>query len=500
AADEDEEDESEDKLRGAVRNQVSDHEWEEALDASIQKTASAYTRLPSAVSKNHILRIIMAVLVFALAGMIPAILLSVFSYGLSEFSASVMLSGFREAQFLQVLLFMLQEVANAGELEFSTIDQEPLNPDITTSVVIKDFSHVKKDAVYIKSLLQKSFDFYNLLSSVLLESSNVPDGWTPDSKLSIDVKRADPEVAFVAFSKGPYQCPFDNETLCENPNRIYNYHTYVGFDLLNAHFEKYMKFFLTQDGKPQLASTEEFLFILTSANFDLRKQYDQFTTEFLARMNGSVNTFTIVNLVCMIVQVVLYILTLFLSVLPLKATLNTITNTTNKLHTLIPNNAQYSAEFEEEIWTGVHQFDAGRKKLYDLSMLIVDSIQQFMAHTEVHSLTMELLQQTKIQFTAEEKMMTQVSFTEDLMKKHTSEHLLLRQRMTTLCDNLTNRDDAIVFGALPLFQGLLSNHFTGLDKDFAKFFAKETGLEIDRPVDDQIADVFAIDEQEEMNR
>lgn len=79
------------------------------------------------------------------------------------------------------------------------------------------------------------------------------------------------------FGGEEYQCPFDDQTICDNKTRIFDYDYFVGFDLLNARFERKMKKFTTEEDTGAFTMTDpDFLFVVTGTNFDLQKQYDAY--------------------------------------------------------------------------------------------------------------------------------------------------------------------------------------------------------------------------------
>lgn len=149
------------------------------------------------------------------------------------------------------------------------------------------------------------------------------------------------------------------------------------------------------------------------------------------------------------------------------------------MRALLPSDDEMYHSGDELSRIGIHAVDTGRKKIVELQGLIVDAVKNYAPHTEIHSLGSEMLQQMRTEFTTEERLMLQVNYPKEEREKHTTEHILLRQRMTLLIDALSDRLDATVFGALQILNTLTSQHFSGPDMDFGSYYADEMGLDIE---------------------
>lgn len=75
-------------------------------------------------------------------------------------------------------------------------------------------------------------------------------------------------------------------------------------------------------------------------------------------------------------------------------------------------------------------------------------------------------------------MMDASGYNTELAQDHAMEHLLLRQRLTRLCELMEGVDEAGCFGALRHVQGLFEDHFATKDIIFGAHY-KEVGEEIE---------------------
>ncbi|KAA6390996.1 MAG: hypothetical protein EZS28_013476 [Streblomastix strix] len=636
----DDEDDLEDKLRGIIRNAIPDKEWEENLDNQITKMQTAFQHLPTIINYSHIIRISLNIAIYFLAGLVPAILLIVFLLEINGHSASVLLSGYRGVQFMQSVCILLQFVANIGDTDISGVkiedcnnidkklyrnnkpfnaDEYPVIPsDLSSSTVLKDYSHVSKDRIHLQELLKSSFGLLRDITAATIEGQGEKNGdWTQDTKLQMATQQCDESVTYVMFAQNPDEpeCPFNSiissdknddassgnnvgntskvnkfqtmsigedgsqvsrlknngvnkshsnhyshyrhnnklkhklshsnaydlkkskasalskmnsktkqirktnaiqgsseqptlfvninqssvELMCF-PERIYQFEIYKGYDLLNARFERKMRILSLRDPSfPALnISDPDFLYVVSAASFDLSLQYGSYTSQFLDSMHKAMSRLTTTHLITFIIQIVLYHITLIMALGPLKSALRTIQGLTSKMRALLPSDDEMYHSGDELSRIGIHAVDTGRKKIVELQGLIVDAVKNYAPHTEIHSLGSEMLQQMRTEFTTEERLMLQVNYPKEEREKHTTEHILLRQRMTLLIDALSDRLDATVFGALQILNTLTSQHFSGPDMDFGSYYADEMGLDIES---DSLSgsEVSSVDGQAEKN-
>ncbi|KAA6325177.1 MAG: hypothetical protein EZS28_054102, partial [Streblomastix strix] len=206
------------------------------------------------------------------------------------------------------------------------------------------------------------------ITSAIMLGTNMKSGWTQDVKLDTGTIECNEDVIAVQFSNGEYQCPMKNESLCFD-DRIYDYDTYIGYDLLNARYERKMEYLTLEDAdklKMQMKDSD-FGFISTASLFDLQMQFDQYTQTFQTNLDTSMMAFQNVNLIVLIVQVVLYILTLLFFSLSLNMRLKSIWDETSKLRRIMPegSGADLGIWDDVEMGSGNQILDEGRQRIWE---------------------------------------------------------------------------------------------------------------------------------------
>ncbi|KAH7827431.1 uncharacterized protein MONOS_6502 [Monocercomonoides exilis] len=466
-------------LNGAVRNQIADNEWMEALGKSIAKTAESYKRLPSAITKSLIIRTCIMVAVLTIVGVVFSILLLTSMHDVKTISASLMLAGFREVQFYQLAVFIQMLAFYKRDIPLDP--HYELNKSLCTSTVLCDFTHLSGDVTALKKLTMDSLAMFKEITTSVNAGRNGKTGWTNDSKLDLATEECIPEVSFLQISDGNYKCPFENSAQCSDPGRIQSYTKYVGYDMLSARFErKMMQIDITTSvDDPLDISSENYGFVTTATMNDIAAIYHVYTKGYQNAFSSSVETLLSISVTALSVEIVVLVACFFAFVIPIKMSLTSIERYTIQLKTLIPDNLTEHLALTPEQRTGVTQIDSGRKKLFEVLTLLYDAVISFSSKSEIKALSVELLQQTKTQFSAEEKLMLESQYDTDDYEAHKKDHLRIRQRITYLTDNITAGSEVVAFGSINILGNIFAEHFSTLDKTFGGFYAKEMGLTLD---------------------
>jgi hypothetical protein len=174
---------------------------------------------------------------------------------------------------------------------------------------------------------------------------------------------------------------------------------------------------LLDAGQPRLAvDSANYATITTGAMFDLQAQYGVYTRGFHDNLLSTIGSME--------------------TLLQLRAALNSIGWYMWQLRALIPDTSAEDGALADEMRTYLVVLDSGRRKMFDIVRLLYENVTGFAGRSEARSLGLELLQQTKLQFGLEEHLMADSAFDAAKTAVHAREHLLLRQRLTTLTDNV----------------------------------------------------------------
>ncbi|KAH7826403.1 uncharacterized protein MONOS_4221 [Monocercomonoides exilis] len=478
----------------AVRGEIEDGEWDELLMKNINKTIDAHHRIPSAVKKFHLAQIaVMALIMFATAIVFSVLLITSLS-AIGTTSSSLMLGGLTEASFIQLALFIYQ--AGLGSGEITLVHNQSLNEKFCTSTVMCDYSHVNSSLQHLMELVKKSHAVSKLLNDAVLAGTNKTTGWIEDSRMDVATEECDQSVTMVGFATFPYRCPMLDTfaygytstlslqaQMCENPQRNVGYDTYLGYDMVRARFQRKVidlrKAAELSHFAPIDINDTGYGFMVTSSYADTSSMLNKITLELMSSLISKVNSVRTTSITATIVECVVLMFLFVFFLISLRRAIHSIEAQTTQLMWLIPDDLNEHTVLSQEMKTGVPAMDSGRKKLFEVLALLLEAVYTQSSRAEIRQLCTELMIQAKSYFATEERMMLESNYDEEAKEKHCSEHLRLRQRLTTLSDYVSSNNSALVLGAVQLLHPIFHSHFSLLDVQFGSHYVKAMNLEVD---------------------
>jgi hemerythrin len=154
----------------------------------------------------------------------------------------------------------------------------------------------------------------------------------------------------------------------------------------------------------------------------------------------------------------LVILTCFINGIPLNVMILKSVRESEALRQLIHVDEESNdMEFLEVMMTQIVEWDFGRKNLFEKMKQLLDGIQEKVEWNVLEEMMGDLMKSIVDQFKFEEEFLAKNG--NENIKKHSKEHLLIRQRVTNLFDLLRLKDEATVSVASYMLQHIFDKHF-----------------------------------------
>lgn len=467
----DDEDEAEEAMRGIIRNVVPDSKWEDKLDADMQKLASMFASFPSALSTKMFIQTLAGVLVFLVCGLALGLCGFFMCAAHDSLAPSIFLSGLRPTILSMIHYFLLRMTHdNTAALTYiSNVDYPK-----STNPVWRNSSHFTTDRQQMMDYIFSLMSYYDRIhSSVHYGAENSQD--TGDRIVDL-VKASHADIDLntkMLFEEK--DCYLEHEYMCNLPeyqNRLFHIDKKIlGMSSLISRFKFYVheinRLNMNDSPCPLNVTSDYYLYLHTALSFDMRDGNLHISTELedsgVATVQTTMDTITIITCcVC-----VLVFLSYMCVITPLRNGLLKESNYTKKLKELLPTD-----EDEKEMVmlpsmvTHIKKWDVERRRIINSAQAVIQALKDKESSSVIVSLMQHLIQMCLKQFTEEEKEMAQAGYSE--FKEHSADHILLRQRLTIIMDQIVTSNAAAQMSAKRALIRIFDKHFTDDDIKYAQ--------------------------------
>ncbi|KAH7832189.1 uncharacterized protein MONOS_980 [Monocercomonoides exilis] len=465
----DEDEEDADALAGFVRNAVDDAKWEEKLDKDIVVLSAAYKALPSPLNAPIIGRIIMSI--FIICGIIIAfdVIIAAEVGRYITTSANVVLSGIRPAILAQIQYLATRIMFPKAPIHF---DDVVTFPD-SSHPVWKDSSHVSNDTNHVRDLLNGTSYYFQALHAACHYGNSmytITNDWKLDQVKTERLPTNQNRDILLKLA----DCYLRNSEDCSTlpSGRLYGIKGQIfGLSALLARLRLNINRLSQQDmiAHPIGQDVREIRFLSSAFRYDLREGIQKLTDSILKDGQGQVDESILLMIIACIVCCFLMIVNLFVNAIYWKRKITQIHLESMKLVELLPiDDDDKEMKMFDSMLTGNQMLDDGRRRIINSAQQLVDSINQkedLNATTAAHKLLMQTATAT---FSEEEREMRLHHYDKEEMEKHILQHLILRQRLTILGDQLKANNEAVTACVKKLLISLFDVHFTEADVDFGR--------------------------------
>ncbi|KAH7820813.1 uncharacterized protein MONOS_5757 [Monocercomonoides exilis] len=461
----DDEDAERDKQIGLVRNAIEDTQWEEALEKDVEALDAAYKQFPSPIPTRMYFDTFLSVSLGVVAVIVPIVIVVVCVIGYKPISANIILSGMRSSILFQIMYMTMAMIQPTAVLKTDQSITFPrsLNP------VLHDSSHCSADPEVYRRLM---LDLSRYFETVHMDCHFGDSIYTVSNDSTYDdivVKRMEKELNRESLLKKT-KCILEEGEDCSgvDPKRMYGIVGDIyGFSSLLSRLRVGVERIQKMDITSINALTAEPRFILSAMREDLNNAVVKMTNSVLEAGKQEVEQSKTIMIIVIAVMCVIYLVSLFLNSMSWLNQVAFIRHVSAKLIELLPiDENEKEIEMMQSMITGYKPFDNGRDSILDAAQQLLTSIKHH-EHLDIVSTLFKQLATTLVTvFTEEEKEMEKRGYAG--LEKHKQEHILLRQRLTLIGDQLrSSNKPAIAIGKRRLI-ALFDTHFTDEDLIFAE--------------------------------
>eukprot|EP00770_Monocercomonoides_exilis_P002223 MONOS_2207.1-p1 / transcript=MONOS_2207.1 / gene=MONOS_2207 / organism=Monocercomonoides_exilis_PA203 / gene_product=unspecified product / transcript_product=unspecified product / location=Mono_scaffold00044:15062-22342(+) / protein_length=2427 / sequence_SO=supercontig / SO=protein_coding / is_pseudo=false len=472
--DEDEEDEDAHKS-DLIRNAFDDHKWEEKLNAEIEKLAVFYKEFPSPFTRAMRVKFIISALLFIVLGSVVLIVALVIATSHDAYPDTLMISGMRSAVLSTIRYFFIRMV-HIYAADISAI--ENVNFTRSTNPVWRNETHVTSDREMLKQLMADSSDYFQTLVMAVHYGESA-DSKSGDSLFdTVSTHHASTQMnADTLLRTG--SCFLEDSTRCSTEpvsERIFGIEgDYFGVESLLARMRLYIDYIQFYDMNefplPIDANCSYFKFINSALKNDLTQGNDVITdilyeqgVDFVKNFN---NTLTIVIVIFAVFSFGWF---LFI-VIPLRGSAMKLHRNTDRLKDLLPTtNEEKEMKLMPAMQTGLVKWDTNHEKIMEAAQTVVQSIKEGESISIIMQAHQSLLHLCKNIFDSEENDMLEAEIlSDDELEAHKREHLLIRQRLSVLYEQMQSWNDAILMASKRSLVRIFDKHFTVDDQMFTRY-------------------------------
>jgi hemerythrin len=461
----DDDDEEADASQGFLRNAVEDAKWEEKLDESITRLQAAYKALPLPLTPRFILNIVMSFWVIIAVGAAVITLVVVMVLRYRPASINIIYSGSRPFILIDILYFVNRLLFPCPELENSPFIDLPRS----SNPVWKSSAHMSSNVTLINELIKGCSDYFQKLHIATHFGDSAFTVTTDPVFDALDTDRLAPaENRIYLFDTE--DCYVASGTPCSalDPERIFRIHAPIhGLSILIARVRMYINRLRHLDPLTFTNATGELRFLSSVIRADLREGIDLVTNRILQvsydAIDQSITSLIVVVVVCLTSLLV----SMFINALPWKNRVRGIRTASAKLLELLPiDDDAKEMQMLPSMLSHYEPLDVGRDRIMDACQQLLDSLARKESSTNVLAAHRLIMQTALKEFTTEEKEMGRREYAEK--DAHTQQHLLLRQRLTLLGDQLRLENAATTAAVRRTLVSLFDAHFTDDDLAFAE--------------------------------
>ncbi|KAK2945758.1 hypothetical protein BLNAU_19314 [Blattamonas nauphoetae] len=213
-------------------------------------------------------------------------------------------------------------------------------------------------------------------------------------------------------------------------------------------------------------------FLATAFRFDLRSGLNKLTNEIRDTAKSTVSTSETVMPILTVAACVIFLVGLFAFARMWVNMLIQTNEESEKLMDLLPiSSDEREMELLPSMLTGYQPMDQARQKIIEAALTVLESIAKNDKKEELATNLDFLMIATTQAFTEEENEMLKRDY--EHTEHHTREHLLIRQRLTHISDEMKKKDTASVRIAIRHLIRLFDKHFTDDDVQYGNIIPAE---------------------------
>ncbi|KAA6373843.1 MAG: hypothetical protein EZS28_030630, partial [Streblomastix strix] len=490
-------------LLGCIRKEVEDQKWEDKLLQEETYLQSQHDQIPTPIEPRDFINMTIGLVLCLVINIVQIVLVAFFITEYSNQDTDIVLSGLRIPTLMQIQHFVLRAIYNYSCVE--TI--YPVNFPFVSNPIWQDDSHVSTDRRLVLNLAFRAVTYFNQLHSDVHYGTN-PDTLTGDSLVDkLHSSHLSPKENADLLLKQA-DCYLTN-TSCEDaaPNRLFQIDPPIyGLSELISRMRLYVNDIALQDPSKFTEKTNEIRFLISAIRNDLKDGVDQLSEKITENAITLVNDSSDVMIIVAIVSCVVLIGTMLFNSIPWGNHMQGLSDRSHRLLELMPiDESEREMVLLPSMRTGYSKFDQNRKNIIVAGQDLIDAMKMKEDMETIFQTVNMLIVTTLHTFTYEEKEMEDREYEEDKQKKHIEEHILLRQRLTTLGDHLrseTGKTAAVQNVVKKTLKRLFDKHFIETDQAFVEQCIKmeERDTINQRGLDEQVKQKEEEDEEEEGNR
>ncbi|KAH7817482.1 uncharacterized protein MONOS_7384 [Monocercomonoides exilis] len=462
--DDDSEESEKNKLMGLVRNAVEDAAWEEQMEKEIEKHEAAYKQLPSPITTKIKVAIILSAALGVVTTAATITLVCVYVTKFKPTSANIILSGMRASILFQIQ-FLLTSILQP--IPMLKTDQSIFFPR-SYNPVMYNSSHCSGSQITARDMLVPMSNYFE---AVHLDVQFGDSDYTHANDYTYDtisVERMSTEFNHETLLQKADCYLADSEDCSQaESNRMYGIRgTIYGLNSLLSRMRINLERISKMDVSEITFLTSEARFILNALRNDIVGGINRMTNMILESGKKEVQDSVAILIIVVVCLCVLFLISMFGNGLIWIGEISFIESVSGKLRKLLPiAEGEKEIEMMSSMITGHESFDKGREAVLDTAQQLLTSINQNDDFETVVSAFYQLSSTALAVFNEEEREMVAKNYAG--IEKHKREHLLLRQRLTLIGDQLRSKNDAVKAVGKRKLISLFDMHFTDEDITFA---------------------------------
>ncbi|KAH7819399.1 uncharacterized protein MONOS_12182 [Monocercomonoides exilis] len=462
--DDDSDEAAKNKQMGLVRNEIEDAAWEEQMEKEIEKHEAVYKQLPSPVTTKIKVTIILSAVLGVVATATTIVLVCVYVSKFKPISANIILSGMRASILFQIQ-FLLTSVLQP--LPLLSTNQSIVFPR-SYNPVLHNSSHCSGSQTSARDMLVPMSNYFEAVHLDVQFGDSLYTNANDYTYDTISVERMSTEFNREILLRKADCYLADTEDCSQvEPNRMYGISgPLYGLQSLLARMRINLQRISKMDISEINFTNPEARFILNALRNDIVGGINKMTNMILTSGKEEVQESVTILVAVIAIFCLLFLISMFANGLIWVGQIAFIDNVSGKLRKLLPiKEGEKEIEMMTSMATGQDSFDKGREAILDAAQQLLTSVNQN-EHVDTITATFYQLSSTAFAvFTGEEREMVAKNYTG--IEKHKKEHLLLRQRLTLIGDQLRSKSDAVKAVGKRKLISLFDVHFTDEDITFA---------------------------------
>ncbi|KAH7820960.1 uncharacterized protein MONOS_11592 [Monocercomonoides exilis] len=462
--DEDLEESEKDKQRGLIRNAVDDAAWEEQVEKEIEKHEAAYKQLPRPISKLVVFTVCFSTFIGTATIVSTDVVACYYVADYKPTSANIIVSGMRASILFQIH-FLLTSILQP--IPMLKTDQSITFPT-SSNPVMHNSSHCSGSPTVARDMLVPMSNYFQAMHHDCHFGDSDFSSMNDRIYDTVPVSRMTTKFNVETLLRKA-DCYLAESEDCSrvDPNRMYGIKgTIYGLTTLIARMRINLERISKMEVENITFTNPEARFVSNALRTDIVEGIEKMTNMILTEGKEEVQESVTILTIVIVLFSILFIISMFGNSRTWTIEVTFVENVSHKLRELLP-----IKEGEKEIFmvssmvTGHESFDKGREAILDAAQQLLTSVNQYEQPEVVMDAFYQVTSTALAVFNEEEKEMEAKNYTN--IEKHKREHLLLRQRLTLIGDQLRSKNDAVKAVGKRKLVSLFDMHFTDEDITFA---------------------------------